>query len=234
MQKDEIEKIRNDVEGWLSGEEGLLFYNLAKNAKKPNVIVEIGSWKGKSTVFFGRGSLDGDGVKIYSIDPHIGRTEDMGAGYTVAPTFKDFEDNVKRYNLSGLVKPLVKLSWDAVNDVPEKIDVLFVDGAHDYDSVKRDVKDWFPKLNEGGVISFHDSDWPGVKQTLFEDIYTSPNIKHVYRVKGTTVAIKASNTTSMDRFKNYLNWCVFSWPIEYKNFRRRLFGRKRSGADIIQ
>ena len=56
MEIDEIKKLVDKVDGWLTYKEGELLYNLAKNCTGEGVIVEIGSWQGKSTIWLGRGS----------------------------------------------------------------------------------------------------------------------------------------------------------------------------------
>lgn len=58
IRKEEIKKLVERVDGWLTHGEGGLLYNLAKNCKGNGVIVEIGSWKGKSTIWLGAGSKD--------------------------------------------------------------------------------------------------------------------------------------------------------------------------------
>ena len=40
--------------GWLNEAEGLLLYRLARNCSGKGVIVEIGSWKGRSTIWLGQ------------------------------------------------------------------------------------------------------------------------------------------------------------------------------------
>ncbi len=37
-----------------------------------------------------------------------------------------------------------------------KVDWLFIDGGHDYKTVKADWNNYFPLVNPGGVIAFHD------------------------------------------------------------------------------
>src|SRR5712691_13572252 len=59
-----------DVPGWLTDEEGEALYDLARACTGKGVIVEIGSWVGKSTICLGRGSLAGASVPIYAVDPH--------------------------------------------------------------------------------------------------------------------------------------------------------------------
>ena len=45
--------------GWMNDAEGLLLYQLARKCSGKGVIVEIGSWKGRSTIWLGHGSRDG-------------------------------------------------------------------------------------------------------------------------------------------------------------------------------
>ena len=48
------------------------------------------------------------------------------------------------------------------------LDFIFIDGAHDYKSVKEDVEHWFPKLKIGGYISGDDYAWPSVSSAVDE------------------------------------------------------------------
>src|SRR5207244_2410426 len=74
---------------------------LAKGCTGRGVIVEIGSWKGKSTICLGLGSRAGHGVRIVAVDPH--------ADYR----FGDFKANVERAGIADLVTPVPSLSQDA-------------------------------------------------------------------------------------------------------------------------
>ena len=60
---------------------------------------------------------------------------------------KPFEENIQ------WVK---KLSDDAVKDIHESLDFVYVDGNHDYEFVKNDIKNYYPLLKKGGVIGGHD------------------------------------------------------------------------------
>lgn len=49
-------------------------------------------------------------------------------------------------------------------------DFVYIDGNHDYESVARDMKDWFPKLKSGGILCGHDYNEtnPGTKKAVNE------------------------------------------------------------------
>jgi hypothetical protein len=84
-----------DVEGYLTEQEGLLLYELDSDCTAPGVIVEIGSWKGRSTSCLALGSKAGIGKTIYAMDPHTGSPEHWAA-FGVVSTFDDFAANVRR------------------------------------------------------------------------------------------------------------------------------------------
>ena len=117
-----------DVPGWLTDEEGEALYELAKRCEGRGVIAEIGSWKGKSTICLGRGSLAGASVPIYAIDPH--------ADYR----YGDFKANVDRAGIADLVRPVASLSQPAADDFDQPIELLFVDGSHEYELVLEDFE----------------------------------------------------------------------------------------------
>ena len=50
-------------------------------------------------------------------------------------------------------------------------DIAFIDGAHEYEPVKRDIERCLDVLKPGGVLAFHDYNHPshpGVKQAIDE------------------------------------------------------------------
>ena len=181
-----------EVPGWLTDEEGEALYDLARACTGAGVIVEIGSWKGKSTICLGRGSLAGAAVPIYAIDPH--------ADYR----FGDFKANVDRAGITDLVRPVTSLSQSAADEFQESIELLFVDSSHEYDLVLEDFEKWVPKVVEGGWVAFHDTTWTsGPRKVVGQAIYRSNRFKDTRFVVGsTTVARKVGQNSLADRARN--------------------------------
>jgi MMP 1-O-methyltransferase len=181
-----------DIPGWLTDEEGEALYELARACRGDGVIVEIGSWKGKSTVCIGLGSQAGASVPIYAIDPH--------ADYR----FGDFKENVERAGLTDLVRPIASLSQAAADGFDEPIELLFVDGSHEYDLVLEDFEKWVPKVIDGGWVAFHDTTWTeGPRKVVGAAVYRSRRFKDVRFVVGSmTVARKVERNTLLDRARN--------------------------------
>lgn len=71
--------------------------------------------------------------------------------------FDKFFDRMMPMVDSGKVKVLRGLSVEMAKQVPdESLDLLYLDGDHNYEGVKADLAAWFPKVKPGGVISGHD------------------------------------------------------------------------------
>ena len=47
-------------------------------------------------------------------------------------------------------------------------DLIFIDADHSYSAVKQDIINYQPKLKQGGILSGHDIDFPGVNQAVNE------------------------------------------------------------------
>jgi predicted O-methyltransferase YrrM len=104
---------------------------------------------------------------IGSIDPHEGKlsyprltpsgmvdAERLTNPDEVAPTLGKLTHNLAKAELDDIVKIVVSKSTDFT--FGGAIDFLFIDGLHDYDSVKADWEHFKPMLADGAVVAFHD------------------------------------------------------------------------------
>lgn len=202
MKPREVLKAVESVEGWLSKDEGEILYHLAKHCPKDKVIVEIGSWKGKSTIWLGQGALEGNKAKIFAIDPHTGSPEHKERLGKVN-TFTEFKNNIKKGKVDKIVTPIVKTSVDASKNFDKKVGLLFIDGDHSYEMVKSDFEAWYPKLMNKGVVAFHDStSWGGVRQLVKEKIFDSNKFRRIKLADSITVAQKVDNASTLEIINN--------------------------------
>lgn len=56
--------------------------------------------------------------------------------------------------------------WAGVIDID--FDLIYVDGNHDYEYVRKDLMNWWPKLRVGGIMLLHDCDFATVAQAVDE------------------------------------------------------------------
>lgn len=168
MEKDELVRRLSSVGGWLYPGEAWALYNEAVAIRdRPAVIVEIGSWKGRSTIALASGA-SGPQDRVYAIDPHTGSRE-----HGRVDTFAIFQENVHQAGVQDRVVPVRMRSHDAASLLElQAIDLLFIDGSHEYSDVRQDIQDWIPRLRPGGVVAFNDPSWPGVHRALFRHVLT--------------------------------------------------------------
>jgi predicted O-methyltransferase YrrM len=135
------------------------FFTAARKAPEKAVIVEIGSFLGRSTVSFALGCV-GTAKHIYAIDLFEGDDDIYGSG-----DFMDrFIQNICTCGVESYVTPIKKHSLEVAKTWNKPIDILFIDGSHTYEDVKADFEAFYPYVNKGGVIAFHDikGKWDGV------------------------------------------------------------------------
>lgn len=135
------------------------FFTAARNAPDGAVIVEIGSFMGRSTVSFGLGCR-GTKKHIYAIDLFEGDGDMYGQG-----DFQErFRDNVRNCGVQEYVTDIRSHSLTVAKSWTRPIDILFIDGSHAYEDVKADFEAFYPFVKKGGIVAFHDikGKWEGV------------------------------------------------------------------------
>lgn len=89
-------------------------------------------------------------VPIYGIDPLIGDSMDE----KLIGSKEIIEKNMAFYNQYFFYQDF---SYNLVNSWVNNFDFIWIDGDHNYEAVKKDFDDWFPRLSPSGIIAFHDS-----------------------------------------------------------------------------
>lgn len=142
------------IEGYLHPDEPVFLAGLAAQVPSGQVIVEIGSFRGRSTISLAYGAPDG--VIVYAVDPHE-EHEVSGLLFGMADN-QAFLSNVSRAGMGHKIRVVNLPSLDALAiKTRNAIGLIFIDGAHEYRAVKADVLVWGNALEIGGVLALHDS-----------------------------------------------------------------------------
>jgi predicted O-methyltransferase YrrM len=155
----DLDEALEGVEGWFSPDQVARVVERATALPPTGRVVEIGSFRGRSTIAIARSAPEG--VEIVAIDPHAGNDrgpqEIEGFEDEAAVDSKVFLTNLERAGVRDRVTYVRKFSHDALDDVPGPIDLLHIDGAHRYKPASDDIASWGAKVVDGGSVLIHDS-----------------------------------------------------------------------------
>lgn len=170
-----------NIQGW-SSDKGFLqaykkFIREEASETEPSLIVEVGSWKGKSTAFAATEIIwSNKPITMYAIDTWEGSDEEA--------------HKVDKYIQDGTLFPLFMANlqpvwaWEDLNErhilkalrgdsstlantfLDNSIDLLVLDGDHSFDGVRKDITAYWPKVKQGGTIVFDDYNWSGVHENV--------------------------------------------------------------------
>jgi predicted O-methyltransferase YrrM len=147
--------VTRTVEGWLTDAEATFLWYLSALSSGKGFIVEIGSWKGKSTIWLACGSKAMGREKVVAIDPHAGTAEHrLFHGGT--STYDEFLQNLALTGVGDWVTPIIGYSQEVAQGWVGSPRLVFIDGSHEYENVKQDFRLWFELLGNGGIIALHD------------------------------------------------------------------------------
>jgi predicted O-methyltransferase YrrM len=132
-----------------------LLYSVARSLK-PKVCVEIGSARGRSACFVGLALAANGRGKLFAIDPHT--KTDWNDSHSV-DTFSIMQAHLESLGLTPYVEIVRKTSEEAAKNWNQPIDLIFIDGDHSYEGVRRDWELFSPHVSPFGVVVFHDTIW---------------------------------------------------------------------------
>lgn len=148
--------------GGISLEEGQALRRFAEECVN-GVIVEIGSFKGKSAVALACGQASGRFAEhglVYCIEPHLPFVGLYGGRFGPDDR-RDFYDVMLKTGCYARVGLVNLKSDEAGRAWTRPIGLLFVDGDHTLEGVRRDVAGWERHVLAGGMIVFDDAVDPG-------------------------------------------------------------------------
>lgn len=150
------------VGGWMTESE-LLW--LAQQAQTREVIVELGSYLGRST----RALADHSPGLVYAIDDWFGPRDKPS---TLTRENRAFLFDMFKWNVRDLGEDKLRILRCDHKHIPIEIqpDMVFIDGGHEYGNVCYDIQYWMPRLKSGGLLCGHDYDpnFPDVIKAVSE------------------------------------------------------------------
>jgi len=161
------------------------FYDWIVNNHSFNKFVEVGCWKGHSISYLAKLLKEKKDIEIFGIDLFEDVPLISGREIEIKFIRQIYNMILKENNVNDLIKTIKSDSSSAANLFENNsIDFVFIDANHNYESVKKDIQSWFPKVKNNGIISGHD--WPyvekAVKDCLNNNINTTDeNVWFVYK-----------------------------------------------------
>ena len=170
-------KAARNVPGFLMEGEARLLGTIAACVPAQGLIVEIGSFKGKSTVMLAKVAAHYGLGPVVAIDPHNFNSAELQDLRTDAEStsFKDFLSNIETAGVASNVEVHRAFSKDIADTWNRPIRFLWIDGDHSYAGAKSDFDGFFPYVAPLGVVALHDSlhEFSGPIRVFVEDMLRS-------------------------------------------------------------
>jgi len=138
------------VAGWLTRAQGRALWDAACTVRAGGRILEIGSHQGRSTIVLAS-AAQASGIEVVAVDPFI--ADGMFGG----PATRDrFAANIDAAGVADVLRLVTEKSTRLRPTWHEPLDMLFIDGKHDYWTVCDDLR-WSHHLPRGGPVLVHDA-----------------------------------------------------------------------------
>jgi hypothetical protein len=161
--------------GFLTEREGRFLVMAAAGAPARGSILEIGSFKGKSTVGLASIARHYQLGTVVAVDPHTAPSETDPSLGGQSTTWEDFLATVRSAGLDSYVEPHRAFSRELGQTWDRPLRLLWIDGDHTYEGVCLDFDLFSPFLVEGAIIAFHDTlhEFDGPLRVFVEEVLSS-------------------------------------------------------------
>ncbi|WP_244532950.1 class I SAM-dependent methyltransferase [Geitlerinema sp. PCC 9228] len=191
-----IEKVER-VGGWFSELEILTLYRLVAALPDRSRILEVGSYRGRSSNAIGYG-LQNSAKELYCLDiwknfQERGSLDADPTAYKIPKTdygvFEDFLKNIEWF--SDRVRVMRGSTQQFQELLPQEFfDLIFIDAAHDYENVRKDINIALQCLKPGGILCGHDYQKGknfGVIEAVQEIVFSNSEFVEFGSIEGTSI-----------------------------------------------
>lgn len=162
------------IKGYFEASEALAMQELVAGLPQGARVAELGTFQGRSAVAIAC-ALPPGGV-LFCVDHFVNTV--LAPGQAKPPLEEVIRENLDclaanldAFGVRNRVTVLRGRTRDAAERfAAESLDLVFVDAGHQYEDVKADLADWYPKVRPGGWLVCDDCtpEWPGVVQAIQE------------------------------------------------------------------
>jgi predicted O-methyltransferase YrrM len=156
----------NAIDGWLLPGQAQWLFETAQAMPGDAIILEIGGYLGHSTAALAFGCA-GTKKHVFCIDTFCGNVTDFvrGKQFEGSMFAERWADNLYNAGIADYVTGLAGYSSHYYNEWDKPLDMLFIDGSHQYDDVIGDLRVFGQHVKPGGIVAMHDitplAPWPG-------------------------------------------------------------------------
>ncbi len=165
------------VEGYLSPIEMRFLALMAACPTTAGEILEIGSFKGKSTIILAKAAaLAGDTI-VNAVDPMTAPSETDPDLRGDSSSLADFKRNIEEHGVDENVRLHQTFSTELARTWNSPLRLLWIDGDHTYAGTKLDFEGFAPHLVDKGILAMHDvlHEFEGGARVIAEMLLRSPN-----------------------------------------------------------
>jgi len=148
---------------------------VADRLQDGDIFVEVGSFLGQSIIHLAQTLQDRGkhGVRLVCVDTFLGEPGQPEHSEIVAQSGGSIREAFAANILRAEVACMIEIrEADSAASAAAFADAgvagVFIDAAHDYTSVARDIAAWSPKVRPGGFLAGHDYPWHEVARAVTE------------------------------------------------------------------
>ena len=152
-----MEHFYHKVDGYITTRHLAYFQTIIRMLPNHSVWAEVGSWKGQSICYsVVESHKKNKQFQFYCVDTWQGSPEQQA--------LQEVKDN-KLYeifskNIDPIKAHITPIQGDSADSSKhfddQSVDFVYIDADHQYESVKKDLESWYPKIKQGGILGGDD------------------------------------------------------------------------------
>jgi len=142
---------------------------LGEKASKAQMVLEVGSYRGRSTKVL----CDNCPGTVTAVDTWRGSPgleDELGFLMEISGDpdwlYHEFLHNMQGTPNLEIIRGSSGYAAGLMTRSGRKFDMIFLDGLHDYQSVRDDISAWWPLVSDSGMMCGHDFDFPDVAKAI--------------------------------------------------------------------